>query len=166
MRISLLRPSFLCLLLLLLVSLVVPEAAQARSRVPVTTKYYSITLPEDWVVFKGPVKSRDNIQLQLTNSKRTAVATLVVGRVEAGDAKKVISLYGKRFGAPVIREGQAEFFLTNGKEKGYCIVREDARDRLLLILTVSGEIERANFLFSLRTPYAALLPKKPAYKGK
>ena len=130
---------------------------------PVTTKYYSLTLPSDWVVLKGPVRGKDNVILQLSNKARSSTATIVVGSVAPGETSKIIEVYAKRLQAePKKQSGQTVFFLRHGQERGYCIVREDTRSQLLLIMAVSGELSKADFLFSLRTPYKALLPVRPS----
>ena len=45
--------------------------------------------------------------------------------------------------------------------KGYGIVREDAQSKLLLMLVISGDARMANFVYSMRGPYRALMPQPP-----
>ncbi|MBO4369592.1 MAG: hypothetical protein J5803_05790 [Desulfovibrio sp.] len=129
---------------------------------PVTTKYYSLTLPNDWVVLKGPVRGKDNIILQMADKTHSTTATLVVGKIAPGETRQVVQMYTEQLQTqPRMQKRQTEFFLLHGQERGYCIVREDPSAHLLLILTVSGKLPKADFLFSLRTPYKALVPERP-----
>ena len=148
----------LCFLFLLPAS----SFAKNANALPISTKYYSLSLPSDWVVLRGPEKTRDTITLQLADTKRTTVATLVVGTAMPNEAEKAVALYTKRLQVkPTFHAGQAEFYLTHGKEKGFFLLRESKHDHLLLLLTVSGDLEKAGFLFALRTPYSSLRPVKP-----
>ncbi len=150
--------SRLCVLLF-----VVLVSWPASAATPVTTKYYSLTLPSDWVVLKGPVRGKDNVILQLADKTHSTTATLVVGKIAPGESKQVEQMYAKRLQTPAKKQKkQTVFFLSHGKERGYCLLREDPQAQLLLILTVSGELAKADFLFSLRTPYKALMPERPS----
>ena len=129
---------------------------------PVTTKFYSVTLPDDWIVLKGPVRGKDNVLLQMADTTHSTTATLVVGKIAKGETDQLVQMYSKRLQSqPNKQKHQTEFFLLHGQERGYCIVREDPSAHLLLILTVSGKLPKADFLFSLRTPYKALVPERP-----
>ena len=63
--------------------------------------------------------------------------------------------------APVLRNGQWKFAFEQKGVKGYGIVREDAQSKLLLMLVVSGDLRMANFVYSMRGPYRALVPQQP-----
>lgn len=131
---------------------------------PITTKYYSLSLPADWVVLNGPSRGGDNVRLQLSDKDRTVTATLIVGSVQPGEAKKAASVYAKQLKVtPRQHAGQTEFLLTHGQERGYYVMREDASSRLMLLLTVSGNLRKADFLFRMRSPYPNLVPKPPLF---
>ena len=61
----------------------------------------------------------------------------------------------------MLRNGQWKFAFEQKGVKGYGIVREDAQSKLLLMLVVSGDLRMANFVYSMRGPYRALVPQPP-----
>ena len=137
-------------------------AVQAQA-VPLTTKYYSLDLPADWVVVSGPVKVQEAIQVVMGQKDHKSSAMIIVGPAEAGEAESAAKGNSQRLGgtAPVLRNGQWEFTFEQKGVKGYGVVREDVQSKLLLLLVVSGDLRMANFVYSLRGPYRALMPQQP-----
>ena len=129
---------------------------------PLTTKYYSLNLPRDWVVLRGPEKENEAIVLQICDQKQSVAAAIAVGHIEKGDGQKVIQAYAKKLATqPQTARGQTVFWLKHGKMEGYCLIREDATKKVMLILTVSGDVGKANFLYTMRSPYQGLVPFNP-----
>ena len=148
-----------CLLALLGLSSLT-SSAQA---VPVTTKYYSLELPADWVVVNGPGKVKDAIQVLLGQKDHKASILIIVGPAKAGEAEAAVKANAQRLGGstPVQRQGQWEFTFEQQGVKGYGIVREDKSSGVLLMMLVSGDLKMANFVYNIRGPYKALMPLKP-----
>ena len=145
-----------------LLLLAVCAAAQAHA-VPLTTKYYGLDLPPDWVVVSGPVKVQEAIQVVMGQKDHKSSALIIVGPANAGEAEQAARGNAKRLGgtAPVLRNGQWEFAFEQKGVKGYGIVREDAQSKLLLMLVVSGDLRMASFVYNMRGPYRALMPQPP-----
>ena len=145
-----------------LLVLAVFMAVQAQA-VPLTTKYYSLDLPADWVVVSGPVKVQEAIQVVMGQKDHKSSAMIIVGPAEAGEAESAAKGNSQRPArtAPVFRNGQWEFTFAQKGVKGYGVVREDVQSKLLLLLVVSGDLRMANFVYSLRGPYRALMPQQP-----
>ena len=131
--------------------------------VPLTSKYYSLDLPADWVVVSGPVKVQEAIQVVMGQKDHKSSALIIVGPANAGEAEQAAKGNAQRLGgtAPVLRNGQWEFTFEQKGVKGYGIVREDTQSKLLLMLVVSGDLRMANFVYSMRGPYRALMPQQP-----
>lgn len=159
MRKSLCRGALRALPLLVLA---VFMAVQAQA-VPLTTKYYSLDLPADWVVVSGPVKVQEAIQVVMGQKDHKSSAMIIVGPANAGEAEQAAKGNAQRLGgtAPVLRNGQWEFTFEQKGVKGYGVVREDTQSKLLLMLVVSGDLRMANFVYNLRGPYKALMPQQP-----
>ncbi len=150
-------------LLFLLALLVLPPLTGKAQAVPVTTKYYSVDLPADWVVVNGPAKVKDAVQVLLGQKDHKASALIIVGPAKAGEAEAAARANAQRLGGgkPVLRQGQWEFTFEQQGLKGYSIVREDASSGVLLMLVVSGDLGMADFVYKMRGPYKALMPLKP-----
>ena len=159
MRKSLCRGALRALPLLVLA---VFMAVQAQA-VPLTTKYYSLDLPADWVVVSGPVKVQEAIQVVMGQKDHKSSAMIIVGPANAGEAEQAAKGNSQRLSgtAPVLRNGQWEFTFEQKGVKGYGVVREDTQSKLLLMLVVSGDLRMANFVYNLRGPYKALMPQQP-----
>ena len=159
MRKSLCRGALRALPLLVLA---VFMAVQAQA-VPLTTKYYGLDLPADWVVVSGPVKVQEAIQVVMGQKDHKSSAMIIVGPANAGEAEQAAKGNAQRLGgtAPVLRNGQWEFTFEQKGVKGYGVVREDTQSKLLLMLVVSGDLRMANFVYNLRGPYNALMPQQP-----
>lgn len=145
-------------LVILLLSLAGPSLG-----VPLSTKYYSLDLPPDWVVINGPAKQNGAVQVLLGQKDHKASAALIVGPAQPGDAKKAADTGSQRLkgSPPAVRDGQLQFSFEQKGVKGYSVVREDAQSRLLLVLIVSGDVPQADFIYGMRSPYKALIPRKP-----
>ena len=145
-----------------LLLLAVCAAVQAHA-VPLTTKYYGLDLPQDWVVVSGPVKVQEAVQVVMGQKDHKSSALIIVGPANAGEAEQAARGNAKRLGgtAPVLRNGQWEFAFEQKGVKGYGIVREDAQSKLLLMLVVSGDLRMASFVYNMRGPYRALMPQPP-----
>ena len=136
-------------------------AVQAQA-VPLTTKYYSLDLPGDWVVVNGPTKVQEAVQVVMGQKDHKSSALIIVGPANAGEAEQAAKGNAKRLqgSTPVLRSnGQWEFTFEQKGVKGYGIVREDAQSKLLLMLVISGDARMANFVYSMRGPYRALVPQ-------
>ena len=160
MRKSLCRGALRALPLLVLA---VFMAVQAQA-VPLTTKYYSLDLPADWVVVNGPAKVQEAVQVVMGQKDHKSSALIIVGPANAGEAEQAAKGNAKRLqgSTPVLRSnGQWEFTFEQKGVKGYGVVREDVQSKLLLMLVVSGDLRMANFVYSLRGPYRALMPQQP-----
>ena len=159
MRKSLCRGALRALSLLVLA---VFMAVQAQA-VPLTSKYYSLDLPADWVVVSGPVKVQEAVQVVMGQKDHKSSALIIVGPANAGEAEQAAKGNAQRLGgtAPLLRNGQWEFTFEQKGVKGYGIVREDTQSKLLLMLVVSGDLRMANFVYSMRGPYRALMPQQP-----
>ncbi len=146
-----------------LLVLTVLLAAQAQAA-PLTTKYYSLDLPADWVVVNGPTKVQEAVQVVMGQKDHKSSALIIVGPANAGEAEQAAKGNAKRLqgSTPVLRSnGQWEFTFEQKGVKGYGIVREDAQSKLLLMLVISGDARMANFVYSMRGPYRALMPQQP-----
>ena len=129
---------------------------------PITTKYYSVNLPANWSVLQGPKRQNEAIFLQIANQKKTATATLVVGKASPKEAQDAPYVAASRVKAYVLQnQGQSEFSIAHGPEKGFCLFRYDPKSSLLLVLTISGALEESGFLFKMNTPYPKLRPVPP-----
>lgn len=150
-------------LFFLLALLVMPPLMGKALAVPVTTKYYSVELPPDWVVVNGPAKVKDAVQVLLGQKNHKASALIIVGPAKAGEAEAAARANAQRLGgsSPVLRQGQWEFTFEQQGLKGYGIVREDAPSGVLLMLVVSGDLAMTDFVYKMRGPYKALMPLKP-----
>ena len=62
---------------LALLVLAVFMAAQAQA-VPLTTKYYGLDMPADWVVVSGPVKVQEAIQVVMGQKDHKSSALIIV----------------------------------------------------------------------------------------
>ena len=145
-----------------LLVLAVLMAVQAQAT-PLTTKHYSLDMPADWVVVSGPVKVQEAVQVVMGQKDHKSSALIIVGPANAGEAEQAAKSNAQRLGgsAPVLRNGQWEFTFEQKGVKGYGIAREDAQSKLLLMLVVSGDLRMANFVYSMRGPYRALMPQPP-----
>lgn len=153
----------LAVLCLPLFALMILFAAHAQAA-PLTTKYYSLDLPADWVVVNGPAKVQEAVQVVMGQKDHKSSALIIVGPANAGEAEQAAKGNAKRLqgSTPVLRSnGQWEFTFEQKGVKGYGIVREDAQSKLLLMLVVSGDARMANFVYSMRGPYRALVPQPP-----
>lgn len=153
---SLFRPVAVLLVLLL-------SAAGPALAAPLTTKYYSLDLPPDWVVISGPAKRNGAMQVLLGQKDHKTSAAIIVGPAEPGDAQKAAETGAQRLkgSPPAARNGQLQFGFEQKGIKGYSVVREDPQSRLLLVLIVSGELRLADFIYAMRSPYKALIPRQP-----
>lgn len=61
----------------------------------------------------------------------------------------------------MVRDGQVQFSFEQKGIKGYSVVREDTQAKLLLVLIVSGDLRLADFIYGMRGPYKALIPRRP-----
>lgn len=130
---------------------------------PLTTKYYSLDLPPDWVVISGPSKQNGAVQVLLGQKDHKASAAVIVGPAQPGDARKAAETgsRGLKGSPPEARNGQLQFSFEHKGIKGCSVVREDAQSKLLLVLIVSGNLPLADFVYAMRGPYKALIPVKP-----
>ena len=151
-------------LLFLLALLAVPPLTGKALAVPVTTKYYSVELPPDWVVVNGPAKVKEAVQVVVGQKDHKSSALIIVGPAGSGEAEQAAVGNARRLDGtkPVLRaNGQWEFTFAQNGVKGYCVVREDAPSGLLLMLIVSGDFKLADFVYQMRGPYKALMPLPP-----
>ena len=65
-----------------LLVLTVLLAAQAQAA-PLTTKYYSLDLPADWVVVNGPAKVQEAVQVVMGQKDHKSSALIIVGPANA-----------------------------------------------------------------------------------
>lgn len=142
--------------------LLVLIAAQVHAA-PLTTKYYSLDLPPDWVVVNGPAKVQDAVQVVVGQKDHKSSALIIAGPANPGEAEQAARGNAQRLqgSSPVFRNGQWEFTFEQSGVKGYGIVREDTQSRLLLMLVVSGDARMASFVYKMRGPYRALMPQPP-----
>lgn len=142
--------------------LLVLIAAQVHAA-PMTTKYYSLDLPPDWVVVNGPAKVQDAVQVVVGQKDHKSSALIIAGPANPGEAEQAARGNAQRLqgSSPVFRNGQWEFTFEQSGVKGYGIVREDTQSRLLLMLVVSGDARMASFVYKMRGPYRALMPQPP-----
>ncbi|MBE6442392.1 MAG: hypothetical protein E7022_08760 [Desulfovibrio desulfuricans] len=150
------------MLWLLLWAWVVLPGAPAQA-VPLTTKYYSLALPADWVVVNGPAEVKGAVQVLLGQKDHKSSVLLLVGPARPGEAQQAAEANARRLGGgkPVQRGGQWEFFFEQKGVRGCGIAREDKASGLLLMLLVSGDLKRADFVYAMRGPYKALIPNPP-----
>ena len=105
-----------------------------RQAAPLTTKYYSLDLPADWVVVNGPAKVQDAVQVVMRQKDHQSSALIIVGPASAGEAEQAARANAKRLqgSTPVFRSNdQWEFTFEQKGVKGCGIVREDAQSKLL-----------------------------------
>ena len=65
-------------------------AAQAQAA-PLTTKYYSLDLPAEWVVVNGPTKVQEAVQVVMGQKDHKSSALIIVGPANAGEAEQAAS---------------------------------------------------------------------------
>ncbi|MDR1857043.1 MAG: hypothetical protein LBR22_07795 [Desulfovibrio sp.] len=148
------------LLALLLLCLALPTPAAAA----VTTKHYSLDPPDDWVMIKGPSRERDATFLHLGTRDHSCSASITTYESRSpSDVQDLAKDTARSLGAgpPAKAKGQYQGKFTQKGVKGYFVVREDPKAKLLLRLIVSGETRKADFLFRMRSPHKALIPAKP-----
>ena len=160
-------PSILSKMPLILAAVALFALAQSvapAQATPLTTKYYSLTLPPDWVVVNGPAKVKEAVQVVVGQKDHKSSALIIVGPAGSGEAEQAAVGNARRLDGtkPVLRaNGQWEFTFAQNGVKGYCVVREDAPSGLLLMLIVSGDFKMADFVYQMRGPYKALMPLPP-----
>ena len=79
----------------LVLTVVLPLAAWAA---PLTTPYYSLDLPPDWVVVSGPVKLQDAVQVLLGQKDHKASALIIAGPAQPGEAEQAARANAQRLG--------------------------------------------------------------------
>ena len=147
----------------LLAGLVFTMAAGAAAA-PLTTKYYSLDPPPDWIVLNGPKTAKDgSVHILLGQKNHRCSASLTVFPASPGLAEKRAREAARLLGGtqPVARNGQLEFAFKKMGDNGYCVVREDKQSKLLIMVIVSGDLRQADFIYSMRGDYPALVPVKP-----
>ena len=160
-------PSILSKMPLILAAVALFALAQSvapAQATPLTTKYYSLTQPPDWVVVNGPAKVKEAVQVVVGQKDHKSSALIIVGPAGSGEAEQAAVGNARRLDGtkPVLRaNGQWEFTFAQNGVKGYCVVREDAPSGLLLMLIVSGDFKMADFVYQMRGPYKALMPLPP-----
>lgn len=137
------------------------DALLSSNSTPISTSHYSLVLPEDWVVLYGPVKERGTTRFQLIDKSKTTTVSITVGPSQAGDAEEMARRIATRLQTKAEnKNGQWQCSFMHDKTAGYTIIREDPSNALLLVLTASGDIHKADFIFQMRSPYTSLIPKK------
>ena len=117
------------------------------------------------MVVSGPVKLQDAVQVLLGQKDHKASALIIAGPAQPGEAEQAARANAQRLGGgkPVLRaSGQWEFAFTQEGVTGLGLAREDPAAGLLLLLVVSGDLPRADFVYRMRGPHKTLLPVKPA----
>jgi hypothetical protein len=139
-------------------------AVSVAAAAPLTTKYYSLELPPDWKVIDGPKTRKDIVHVLLGQMNHKCSASLTVSSAAPGEAEKKAREAAKLLNGarPVLRNGQLEFTFRKMGDRGYCVIREDKQSKLLIMLIVSGDIRQANFIYSMRSDYPALVPGRPS----
>ena len=153
------------LVLIFAISLSVLLLSGQSNAAPLTTKYFGLTLPGDWVVVNGPTKKDDVVQVLLGQKEHKCSALIIAGPAAPGEGEKAANAHAQRLGGakPVYRNGQWNFTFVQQGVKGYFVAREDTTAKLLLMLVVSGSnTSMANFVFQMRGPYKGVLPQPPA----
>lgn len=134
----------------------------SQETTPISTPHYSLTLPKDWVVLYGPVKERGTTRFQLADKAKSSTVSITVGPSQPGDAEAMARRIATRLQTNAVNQnGQWQCHFTHENISGYTIIREDPANALLMVLTASGDINKADFVFQMRSPYTTLLPKKP-----
>lgn len=133
----------------------------ATAGTPLTTMYFSLTLPDSWRVIEGPKKTRDLVDVLVGTSDHSCSAQIRVGSVKPGMAEIGAREYAKQLNGtkPVARNGQLEFAFEQKGVKGICIFREDPLAKLLMIVIISGKPQLADFIYQMRGPYKTLYPR-------
>ncbi|MDR1776255.1 MAG: hypothetical protein LBR31_00305 [Desulfovibrio sp.] len=129
-----------------------------------TTKYYTLDVPQDWKILAGPTEKKGVTHLHLAQKNHKCSVLVNIDKAKPGDAEKCARYSAKVLNGskPVMRNGQWEFTFKKMGDSGYCIVREDKKAGLLISLVVSGSnLPQANFVYSMRGGYPALVPHKP-----
>jgi hypothetical protein len=139
-------------------------AATAATAAPLTTKYYTLELPPDWKVVDGPKIQKDVVHVLLGQTRHKCSASVTVSSAAPGEAEKKAREAAKLLNGtrPVSRNGQMEFTFKKMGDRGYCIIREDKQAKLLIMVIVSGDTRQANFIYSMRGGYPALVPARPS----
>ena len=130
---------------------------------PLTTKYFSLELPPDWIVLEGPKKEKGLVRVHLGSKDHSSSVQIMVMQVQPGDVEKAASSYAKRLkaGKPRRANGQLVIPFTQQGIDGYCLLREDSMNKLMLVLAASGDLEKIDFVYQMRGPYQSLKPVKP-----
>ncbi|MDR1659739.1 MAG: hypothetical protein LBR94_05295 [Desulfovibrio sp.] len=147
-----------------LLAVLLMSTAAAVSAAPLATKYYSLELPPDWKVIDGPKVKKDIVHVLLGQIKYKCSASVTVSSSAPGEAEKKAREAAKLLNGtkPALRNGQLEFTFKKMGDRGYCILREDRQAKLLIMLIVSGDVRQANFIYSMRSGYPALVPARPS----
>jgi hypothetical protein len=128
-----------------------------------TTQYYTLDLPPDWTVVTAPKTTNDAVHSLIGQKNHKCSASInVLFKVNPGTAEKLAAETAKRLDGtrPVMRNGQLEFTFKKMGDNGYCIIREDKQAKLLLLVIVSGSTGQADFIYSMRSEYPALVPQR------
>ncbi|MDR2820186.1 MAG: hypothetical protein LBB60_06635 [Desulfovibrio sp.] len=130
---------------------------------PLSTNYFSLDTPADWVIVQGPKKEKGAVHVLLGQKDHKCSTTLTVGPCVPGDAEKAAQNGSKTLGGtpPAARNGQIEFTFDKNGVKGHVIVREDTQAKLLLVLIIAGDAKQADFVYAMRSPYKNLVPRRP-----
>ena len=107
----------------LLLALLLPAFAGRISAAPLTTKYYSLDLPPDWVVVNGPTKQNDAVQVLLGQKDHKTSAAVIVGPAKPGDAEKAAeAVHGTRLaGRGQVFRGPRGRWRRGGREAVFVI---------------------------------------------
>ncbi|MDR3358054.1 MAG: hypothetical protein LBN96_04205 [Desulfovibrio sp.] len=155
---------FKCIRAAALLAGLLAATVTAATAAPLTTKYYSLELPPDWKILDGPKARKDMVHVLLGQIKHKCSASVTVSSAAPGEAEKKAWEAAKLLNGarPALRNGQLEFSFKKMGDSGYCVVREDKQSKLLIMVIVSGNIRQANFIYSMRSDYPALVPARPS----
>lgn len=129
----------------------------------VSTKYISVTLPDNWKAVMAPTENQGTTTVIFSNSAGNSTVGFVTGPSGGADAKTVAQMFANQFKSPkppVEKNGQYTFAFTQQKTPCQAWVTMD--DDIFMVTTITGD-RKVGMAFVKKhvksAEYPDLLPK-------
>lgn len=140
-----------------------PDAAAPAGPTELTSKYYTVSVPEDWKAIMPPTENQGMTSAIFARTAGSAVVTMVVGPRGAADAKTIAGMFAEQFKAekpPVEKNGQYTFSFT---QQGMpCQAWVATEGDVFMVTSVTGNRKEAQAFIRQHiksAEYAKLLPQ-------
>lgn len=140
-----------------------PDAATPAGPTELTSKYYTVSVPEDWKAIMPPTENQGMTSAIFARTAGSAVVTMVVGPRGAADAKTIAGMFAEQFKAekpPVEKNGQYTFSFT---QQGMpCQAWVATEGDVFMVTSVTGNRKEAQAFIRQHiksADYAKLLPQ-------